>query len=116
MSERASWLLRDGDVLATIEPRPKGKDWPGAVKGAVLMRLPAFAPAFTGSVSVDLAWCVPTTLDGGGPGLEVRRTRCGVAHRLPLPRLARGALVVAPGGSFERWRLAVGDRLEVREV
>jgi hypothetical protein len=116
MSERASWLLRDGDVLAAIEPRPKGKDWPSALKGAVLLRSPVFAPAFIGSVSVDLAWCIPTTLDGGRPGLRVRRTRCVVANRLAVPRLTPGALVIAPAGSFERWRLAVGDRLEVREV
>jgi hypothetical protein len=116
MSGRGSWLLRDGDVLAAIEPRPKGKGWPRAVKGAVLLRSTVFAPAFTGPVSVDLAWCVPTTLDGGSPGLRVRRTRSVLANRVVLPRLTRGAVVVAPAGSFERWRLHVGDRLEVREV
>lgn len=116
MSKGASWLLRDGDVLAAIEPRPRGRAWPGAVKGAVLLRSPVFAPVLAGSLFVDLAWCAPTTLEGRYPGFEVRRTRCALANRLVLARLAPGALVIAPAGSFERWRLRVGDRLEVREV
>jgi hypothetical protein len=45
--------------------------------------------------------------------LRVRRIKLIGRHRILPPRLGSGDLVVAPAGTFERWRLQVGDYLEV---
>jgi hypothetical protein len=34
--------------------------------------------------------------------------------RVALPRLHARRLIIARAGAFERWHLAVGDRLEVK--
>jgi hypothetical protein len=108
------WLLREGDVLAAVEDRRKG--WQASLQGAVVIEPPAFVQTVTASPDsgLDVAWCRPTELEEGRTGYAVRRMAALPARRWLLPRLGRGALVVAPGGSFERWRLQVGDKLEVR--
>jgi len=107
-----SWLLRDGDVLAAVEDPRRG--WPATLHGAVLLSPPAFVHTLRVPVALDLAWCVPTSLDGDRPGLVVRRIRRVGARRAAAPHLRTGRLVVATAGSFDRWRLHVGDLLEVR--
>jgi hypothetical protein len=108
------WLLREDDVLAAVEDRRKG--WQTSISGAVVISSPAFIHTLTPSVAaeLDLAWCVPATLDDGRPGYQVKRLSVLSARRIAFPHVRAGALVVAPGGTFERWRLQVGDRLEVR--
>jgi hypothetical protein len=108
------WLLREGDVLAAIEDRRKG--WQTSIAGAVLIPSPAFVQTLTPAAVADLdvAWCVRASFGDGRTGYSVKRISVVHAHRLSVPRLRRGTLVVASGGTFERWRLAVGDRLEVR--
>jgi len=109
-----SWLLREGDVLAAVEHRRKG--WQGALQGAVILRGPAIVQTLTRPTTrgLDVAWCSPASLDGGGSGLRVRRITRVPARRVSPPHVGPGALVVAPGGTFERWRLHIGDRLEVK--
>lgn len=107
-----SWLLRDGDVLAALERRRPG--WPKSLTGAMVLRGPALVQTIAHATSLDLAWCGDVAADGGTPCLEVRRIACLGPRRMALPHLARGALVVAGRGAFERWRLQVGDRLEIR--
>ena len=108
-----SWLLREEDVLAAIEQRRKG--WQTSIAGAVVITRPALVQTFTpaAAAELDVAWCTPTGLGDGRRGLVVKRISVLPAHRVTIPRLRSGALVVAPGGTFERWRLQVGDRLEV---
>jgi hypothetical protein len=108
------WLLREEDVLAAVEDRRKG--WQTSISGAVVIGRPAFIQTLTPSAAanLDLAWCLPATLADGHRGYLVKRVSCLSPHRLALPRVRAGAVVVAPGGTFERWRLQVGDRLEVR--
>jgi hypothetical protein len=109
-----SWLLREDDVLAALEDRRPG--WQTALTGAVLVRRPGLVHTLTRSTAaeLDLAWCVPIEIDTDRCGLRVKRISTLPARRLSIPRLTPGTLVVAPRGSFERWKLCVGDCLEVR--
>jgi hypothetical protein len=109
-----SWLIRDGDVLAAVETPRRG--WRSSLQGVVVLRRPAVVHTLTrtGARPLDVAWCAPATLDGGVAALRVRRITTLSPHRVAVPRVGHGAVVVAPAGSFERWRLHVGDKLEVR--
>lgn len=108
------WLIRDGDVLAAVEAPRRG--WQGSLHGAMVLRRPTVVHTLTRAAggAFDVAWCVPAKLDGGAPGLRVRRITRLPRYRVAVPHVGPGALVVAAGGSFERWRLKVGDRLEVK--
>jgi hypothetical protein len=65
-----------------------------------------------------VAWCTRADAHGDGDGraLRVRRIAVVGRYRVSAPHLGGGRLVVAPAGTFERWRLQVGDRLEVCEA
>ena len=108
------WLLREDDVLAAIETRRPG--WQKNLTGAVIVGRPALVQTLTPSASavLDTAWCVPTGVPPDRDGYKVKRISALSARRLSVPRFGAGILVVAPGGSFERWKLCVGDLLEVR--
>ncbi len=109
-----SWLLRAGDVLAVIEDRRPG--WQASLQGALVLRSPTVVQTLTPGLAraLDVAWCGPAHLDGGQAALRVRRIRVIGPHRVSPPHLGPGGLVVAPAGTFERWRLHVGDCLEIR--
>jgi hypothetical protein len=109
-----SWLLRDGDVLATVEDRRRG--WQASLQGALVLRRPALVQTLTPSQAraLDVAKCASEDGDGGNGTLRVRRISVVARRRVSVPHLGGGGLVVAPAGTFERWRLQVGDRLEVR--
>lgn len=109
-----SWLLREGDVLAAIDPPARG--WPEAIKGAVIRRGPLLVHTLRCDSGLDLAWCVDVKDDQGGSRLEVRRIASVGPRRLARPQMAKGALIAAERGAFDRWRLQVGDHLEIREV
>lgn len=107
-------MLREEDVLAAVEERRPG--WQTTVAGAVIIGWPGLVHTLTRSAAADLdtAWCVPTELGPGRRGFLVKRISMLPSRRCRLPRLRAGVLIVAPGGSFERWKLCVGDRVEVR--
>ncbi len=110
-----SWLVRDGDVLATVDEATSGPDrlrglWhrPPPV-GALLMRPPLVLHTVGLPYAVDVAFC-----DGGTEGrMAVTETVRLPPFRVARPRLGTKMLVVAADGAFERWRLAVGDELEI---
>jgi hypothetical protein len=110
-----SWLVRDGDVLATLDEATSGSDrlrglWhrPPPV-GALLLRPPLVLHTVGVPYAVDVAFC-----DGGTEGrMAVTETVRLPPFRVARPRLGTKMLVVAADGAFERWRLAVGDELEV---
>jgi hypothetical protein len=109
-----AWLLRDGDVLAAVEGAEAG--WAHPIQGALVKRGPVLAHTLTRAVSLDLAWCQDGRTDAGLPCLDVRRIRGLGPRRVGRPQLAGGAIVAAEKGAFERWKLQVGDRLEIRET
>jgi uncharacterized membrane protein (UPF0127 family) len=109
-----AWLLREGDVLATVEvsdnpgDRVKGLVGRPEPEGALLLRRPLLLHTIGVGFGVDLAFC--------NQEMEVTEiTRLG-RSRIALPRWSSGhrLVVVARKGAFDRWRLAVGDRLEVK--
>jgi hypothetical protein len=108
------WLLRDGDVLAAVEGRRRG--WQASLQGALVLRGPALVQTLTPGTAraLDVAWCRSDDRVAHERGLRVRRIGVLGRRRVAAPHLLRGGLVVAPAGTFERWHLRVGDRLEVR--
>ncbi len=109
-----SWLIRNGDVLAALENRRFG--WPSALQGAVILRGPAVVQTLTHPIAFDLAWCSTVESDGAGECLLVKRIGCLGPRKVIRLHLGPRPMVVASQGAFERWKLKVGDRLEVRRV
>jgi hypothetical protein len=108
-----SWLLRGDEVLAAVEDRRPG--WQASLQGAVILRYPAVVQTLTpsGARALDIASCAPAVLDEGRQAWRVRHIT-GLGRRRVLPSgLRAGGFVVAPAGTFDRWRLRVGDCLEV---
>ena len=106
------WLLRDKEVLASVEvmedrrARRRGLRGRDGIDGAALLR-PARAVHTLGMrFPVDVAFC-----DGR---MVVVGTVCAVSpFRLVLPRRRARCVIEAPAGAFERWGLRPGDELEV---
>lgn len=110
---RDAWLLRDGEVLAALEvaesrrERMQGLLERKGIEGAILIR-PARSVHSVGMLfALDVAVC-----DGD---LQVLRTFCLRPGRISRPTLRGRCVIEAEMGSFERWNLRRGDRLEIRE-
>jgi uncharacterized membrane protein (UPF0127 family) len=110
-----TWLVRDGDVLATVDEATSVPDrfrglWhrPPPL-GALLLAPPIVLHTVGLAYAVDVAFCE----DGSDGRMAVTETVRLPPFRVARPRFGAKMLVVAPGGSFERWRLAVGDELEI---
>jgi uncharacterized membrane protein (UPF0127 family) len=107
-----AWLLREGDVLASLEvagsssARRRGLLGRDAIDGALLLRPCRSVHTIGMRFPIDVAWC--------DRELVVLRTARLERHRVSRPVWRAGAVVEAQAGSFARWGLAVGDRLEVR--
>jgi hypothetical protein len=101
------WLLRRGEVLASLDVRVVSAGNERVEVGALLRHDTRLVTGFGAKPAFDVAW-----LDAK---LVVRHLghvgRFGV--RLG-PRDCQ-AVLSAERGAFERWKLAVGDQLEVRE-
>ncbi|MCZ7629473.1 MAG: DUF192 domain-containing protein [Microthrixaceae bacterium] len=106
-----AWLVRDGEVLASVEPaegraaRRKGllgrDDYDG------VMRMKARSVHTIGMrFAIDAAFCDP---DG-----TVRRVVTMAPRRVSLPELRATIVYEARAGTFREWNLRPGDRLEVR--
>jgi uncharacterized membrane protein (UPF0127 family) len=107
-----AWLLRDGDVLASLEvaatrrDRRRGLLGRDGIEGALLLRSTRSVHTLGMRFPIDVAWC-----DGD---LVVLRVAHLDRHRLSRPVLRARAVVEAEAGSFERWGLQPGDQLELR--
>lgn len=107
------WLLRDGEVLASVEvadraaARARGLLGRDSIDGALLLRPAASVHTLGMRFPIDVAYC-----DGDLVVLEVARMGC---WRVGRPRRAARAVVEAEAGAFERWRLRPGDELEVAD-
>jgi uncharacterized membrane protein (UPF0127 family) len=108
------WLLREGEVLASLElaetrrSRRRGLLGRDGIEGALLLRPARSIHTFGMRFPIDVAWC--------DADLVVLRTATVGRHRLTRPVLGAHCVIEAEAGSFRRWRLAVGDRLEVDET
>jgi len=107
------WLLRDGDVLASLEVaddrpgRRRGLLGRDGIDGALLL-VPARSVHSLGMrFPIDVAW-----LDGD---LSVVRIARLSRNRMSRPVLRARAVLEAEAGAFARWGLQVGDQLERKD-
>jgi hypothetical protein len=103
------WLLRRGEVLASLDVHDRVasvENGRGEV-GALLRHDTRLITGFGAKPAFDVAWLDAT--------LIVRHL--GHVGRFGVRLGPRDCQVVlsAERGAFERWKLAVGDQLEVRE-
>jgi uncharacterized membrane protein (UPF0127 family) len=106
-----AWLLREGEVLATLEvagslrDRVKGMMGRDHYEGALLLR-PARSVHTVGMrFPIDVAFC--------DEDLVVTETLCLRPFRVTRPRRGVCCILEVPAGAFERWRLRPGDKLEI---
>ena len=107
-----AWLLRDGDVLASLEvargigARTRGLLRRDGLEGALLLQPAKQVHTIGMRFALDVAY-----LDRN---LTVLATKHMRPWRMGAPRLRARAVLEAEAGSFERWRLVVGDVLEIK--
>ncbi len=107
-----AWLLKDGDVLATLEiadgfeARLRGLLGRDGIEGALLLRPARSVHTFGMRFPIDVAYC-----DRDLRVLDVCSMR---RHRMGRPRLRAHCVIEAEEGAFERWKLRPGDELEIR--
>ena len=107
-----AWLLRDGEVLASLEvadsrrARSRGLLGRSGVEGALLLRPCRSVHSLGMRFSIDVAFC-----DGD---LEVLRVVTLPRHRLTRPVWRSRVVIEAEAGAFARWGLRPGDVLEVK--
>jgi hypothetical protein len=106
------WLLREGEVLATLEvaesfaDRVRGLLGRDGIDGALLLRPARSVHTIGMRFPIDVAFC--------DAHLVVITTRYLERHRVCLPRVRARSVVEAEAGAFERWHLRIGDQLEIK--
>jgi uncharacterized membrane protein (UPF0127 family) len=104
------WLLRDGEVLASLEvadtraARRQGLLGRGSFDGALLLSPARSVHTIGMRFPIDVAW-----LD---EELTVLRTASLRRHRVSRPVLHARSVLEAEAGTFARWGLVVGQQLE----
>lgn len=108
-----AWLLRDGEVLASLEvaetrsARRKGLLGRDGIEGALLLRPARSVHSIGMRFPLDVAWCDRDLV-------VLRVCRLG-RHRMTRPVARAHAVIEAEAGSFARWNLTVGDALELQD-
>ena len=106
------WLVHDGKVLATLEvatarrDRVRGLIGRDHLEGALLLDPARSVHTFRMRMAIDVAFC--------DRELRVLRVVTMVPNRVGLPVWKARSAIEAEAGSFHRWGVTVGDRLEVR--
>jgi uncharacterized protein len=107
-----AWLLRDGEVLASLELAPTrrarargllGRD---GIDGALMLSPSRAVHTLGMRFAIDVAYC--------DAELRVLRVVTMPRYRLSLPRWRARSVIEAEAGSFARWNLRPGDQLEVK--
>ena len=107
-----AWLLRDGEVLASIEvassrsDRRRGLLGRDGFEGALLIERARSVHSIGMRFPLDVAFC--------DAELHVLRTTRLRAHRLTMPVLRATQVIEAQAGMFAHWGLVPGDHLEIR--
>lgn len=116
------WLLRDGEVLASLEiartrrERAAARSSREAIEGALLLPQARAVHTLGARLPVDVAFCdVDIHLDEDFDGLVVVRTLQLSCWRMSIPSLRARVVVEAEAGAFARWNLHIGDELEVKQ-
>jgi uncharacterized protein len=107
-----AWLLRDGEVLASLEvagsrrARARGLLGRDGIDGALLL-VPARSVHTLGMrFPIDVAFC--------DADMQVVRLVTLPRHRMSRPVWRARMVIEAEAGAFARWNLRPGDRLEVK--
>lgn len=115
------WLLRDGEVLASLEiahtrrERASKRSVQEGIGGALLLRPTRSVHTFGLRHPVDVAFCdAELDVDHELGDLVVVRTARMSRRRVSLPSLHPRAVVEAEAGAFGRWNLGPGDQLEIK--
>lgn len=107
-----AWLVSEGRVLAsadvanTAATRRRGLIGRGFVEGAFVLTPCRWVHTVGMRVDLDVAY-----VDAEGTVIKVERLK---PWRIAAPVRKCRTVVEAAAGSFERWNLTVGDRVEVR--
>jgi uncharacterized protein len=107
-----AWLLRDGEVLASLEvagsrrARSRGLLGRDGVDGALLLRPCRSVHTVGMRFPIDVAFC--------DDELRVIRVVTMPRHRLSRLVWRSRAVIEAEAGAFARWGLRPGDQLEVK--
>ncbi len=107
-----AWLVLGDTVLASLEiartrrDRSRGLLGRESISGAMLLQPARSVHTFGMRFPIDVAHL--------SKDLEVLAITTMVPGRLGLPRPWAHAVIEAEAGAFERWSVAVGDRLEIR--
>lgn len=107
------WLLRDGEVLASLEladtrtARRKGLLGRDGIEGAMLLTPARSVHSLGMRFPLDVAWCDRELM-------VLRVARLG-RHRMTRPVARAHGVLEAEAGSFARWNLKVGDHLALED-
>ena len=107
------WLLRDGQVLASLEiadsfaARNRGLLGRSSAAGAMLLTHTRGVHSVGMRFAIDVAF-----LDKNLVVVDAVTLR---RHWMARPRLSARSVLEAEAGAFERWGLKVGDRLEIQD-
>jgi uncharacterized membrane protein (UPF0127 family) len=107
-----AWLLREGEVLASLEvaesrrDRRRGLQGREGVDGALLLRPARSVHTLGMRFPIDVAFC--------DADLRVIRVVRMPRHRVSRVVWRARAVIEAEAGSFDRWNLRPGDELEVK--
>lgn len=108
-----AWLLREGEVLASLEvaatrsARRRGLLGRDGIDGALLLRPARSVHSIGMRFPLDVAWC--------DRELQVVRIARLTPYRMTRSVLRARAVLEAEAGAFARWNLAVGDQLELQD-
>ncbi|MGO9198354.1 MAG: DUF192 domain-containing protein [Acidimicrobiales bacterium] len=108
-----AWLLRDGQVLASLDvadgfwARSRGLLGRPGCEGAMLLAHTKGVHSFGMRFAMDVAF-----LDKELVVIDMTTLR---RFSMTRPRLRARNVLEAEAGAFERWELKVGDRLEIKE-
>jgi uncharacterized membrane protein (UPF0127 family) len=108
-----AWLVREGEVLATLEvaesfgERLRGLLGRDGIDGGLLIRRARSVHTIGMRFPIDVAFC--------DADLRVVDVVCAMSRqRVGRPRWRARSVLEAEAGAFERWRLQPGDQLEIK--
>mgnify|MGYP001168467183 CR=1 FL=1 len=106
-----SWLLRDGEVLASLEVASSRRDRRRGLlgrddfEGAMLIERVRSVHSLGMRFPIDVAFC--------DDEMVVVKTLRLEPHRITAPVLRAHSVIEAEAGRFAHWTLCPGDHLEV---
>jgi uncharacterized membrane protein (UPF0127 family) len=107
-----AWLLREGEVLASVEvasslrSRARGLLGRDGIDGAIVLRPCRSVHTIGMRFPVDVAFC--------DADMTVVRVVRMSRHRVGVPVWRSRTVIEAEAGAFARWNLRPGDQLEVK--